>query len=120
MKDLKRPSQNKFLYSPITLVVLFVLVILLAISLMKMVGKSRQTREVRDQYRDEITALEKQQEELASDIDYLSTERGMEEEIRDRFPVVKEGEDLILIIDEEDDEFPLEVKEGGFFKRLFN
>ena len=51
-----------------------------------------------------VSELQVREKQLSEDIVGLSTERGIEEEIRERFMVAKEGEGVIIIADPEVDE----------------
>ena len=57
-------------------------------------------------------ALERQ-EELKKQIGYLQSERGLEEEIRQKFNVAKEGEQVIVIVDPKiEEEVDMQIEEG--------
>ena len=43
--------------------------------------------------------LENRQEKLSANLAALGTERGMEAEYRERFPVAKNGEEVIVLVD---------------------
>lgn len=47
---------------------------------------------------DELTALQASSAELAEKIEDLESERGLDREIREKFGVVKEGEDAVIIV----------------------
>ena len=49
-------------------------------------------------------ALEEKHESMNAEIQLLKTEKGIEREIRDKFRVVKEGEQLAIIINSKGDE----------------
>lgn len=49
---------------------------------------------------DELHELEERATVLESKVQYLRDERGIEEELRNRFDVVKEGEQVIILVDE--------------------
>lgn len=49
---------------------------------------------------DELHELEQRAEVLESKVQYLRDERGIEEELRNRFDVVKDGEQVIILVDE--------------------
>lgn len=98
-----------------------VLVVLIAISLGKLIKKSVETRQVRDQYAQKLEELQKQEEDLFQNLEYLDTERGMEEAIRERYPVTREGEELVIIVDAPSEEAAEEeVAKQNFFQRLFD
>ena len=82
---------------------------------MEETGKNRKIVE------DKITELEKSKEKLNSDITKLKTEQGIEESIREKFGLAKEGENMILIIDDKNSsEIPKNTDSGGFFSFLKN
>ena len=49
----------------------------------------------------QIETLRAREKILNDDISKLNTEQGVEETIRDKFQVVKEGEKMVVIVDEE-------------------
>lgn len=68
----------------------------------------------------EVTELKKRQENISSKISRLNTNTGIEEEIREKFNVVKEGEEMVVIIDKEKDvEEDLTPKKKSFFEKIF-
>lgn len=60
--------------------------------------------------------LEKRKEKLSEDLASLESERGLETEFRKRFPVVKDGEEVIVLVDAKD-QTPDDaaVEERGFW-----
>ena len=46
-----------------------------------------------------LASLEERRLELQNKVDSLETESGVDRQIRERFPVAKEGEEVIMIID---------------------
>lgn len=46
----------------------------------------------------EVAALEQRKEELKTEVDYLSNERGIEAEMRRQFDVAREGEQVVIIV----------------------
>lgn len=76
---------------------------------------------------EELESLKMRASSLETDVDHLRNERGIEEELRSRFNVVKEGEQVVVIIDkdkvksEESKEKTATsggAKERSFFERL--
>ncbi len=78
----------------------------------------------------ELEELEHRAQALESKVRYLEGERGIEEELRNRFDVVKEGEQVVILLDERGANEDIlvsegtttlpktEVKEEGFFNFL--
>ncbi len=49
----------------------------------------------------ELTKLEDHQDDLANKIKYLSTEQGIEAELRTKYRAIREGESVAVIVDNE-------------------
>src|SRR3989344_1056661 len=111
------------LQSKLFLVLLSVILLIFAWKVFGFWGKMQETAQNRKLLEDKITALEQQKEKLSLDINTLKTDKGVEENIRDKFGLVKEGEGMIVIVNEKS---PLEANVGnesggfwGFWKKLF-
>lgn len=52
----------------------------------------------------EAAALQARKDALESEVQYLSDERGIEAEMRRQFDVAKDGEQVVVIVEEEEDE----------------
>lgn len=88
---------RRMLYSKIVAVALLALFVLVAQATWGMYEKSVEAGERRDRAEMTLRGYEERTEELDANIERLSTERGIEEEIRDRFMVAKEGEGVIVV-----------------------
>ena len=96
-------KKKSWFRSPIIAVILFVLVILAAISVARAFAKEREAAKLRDQYRREVSEMDQRQAELDAQIKNLSTDRGLESEIRNRYRVSKPGEDLVVEVNNGED-----------------
>lgn len=99
-----RIIQNKrksWYHSPILAVFLGLLTIWGGVVVVKTYLKYREARALRNQYQAELESLQAKQTELNGKIGELSTERGIEAEVRNRYRVVKPGESLVIVVDEE-------------------
>lgn len=103
MKKEKR-NNYKFWHSPIALIVLFFILIFFSYKMIDLIKKERETSQIKELTLDEINTLEEKKAVLAKDILKLKTEEGREEIIREKYPVVKEGEKMVTIVDEEVDD----------------
>ncbi|MCA9352955.1 septum formation initiator family protein [Patescibacteria group bacterium] len=63
--------------------------------------KKRTADREREKYEQRLRELEEKKADLEAKINKLETERGLEDEFRTRFDVVKEGETVIRIVEEE-------------------
>ncbi len=66
----------------------------------------------------ELIALQERKNSIEKKIQRLNTETGVEEEIRSKYDVAKEGEKLIVIVDEEEKEVDTEENKG-FVNKFF-
>src|SRR3989344_5532571 len=102
------------------LVLLGILVLIFAWSVFGFMGKMKITRENRKIAEEKLIELEKQKEKLLFDIAKLKTDEGVEESIRAKFGLVKEGEGVIVIIDDKNPPVAQEQESGGFFSFFTN
>jgi cell division protein FtsB len=98
MQDVKHYKES-FFYTRFWIVVLIVVGIFLGISTVRAYKKYTYAKTIRDDYAQELVQVQQSKEVLEKNIHSLSTDRGKEIEIRDRYRVVKEGEQMILIVD---------------------
>lgn len=94
---LQRRKIKKAFYSKITIAIVFILVVLLGHATWNVGGKYMDARENEQIVRSEFDALAKREESLRTDIEKLADEQGIEAEMRRRFNVVKEGEEILII-----------------------
>ncbi|MCD8494889.1 MAG: hypothetical protein LRY41_00965 [Candidatus Pacebacteria bacterium] len=100
MKKIQVKKQYFWYDSPLIALGIVVLVILVGISVIRF--KQNYDR-ARDRYLDQQEQLQRVQEQeakLEEDLMFFRTDRGKEELIRTQFPVVRDGEEMILFIDE--------------------
>lgn len=108
--------KRHWFYSPIISVALIIFVILGTISVVGAYTKQREATMLKKQYEQELAEVKKHQEDLAEKITNLSTERGLESEIRDRYRVVKPGEQLLIVVDNPEQKTIQDSREGWFSK----
>ena len=84
-------------------------------------NKMEDTSKNRKIVEDKILELEKSKEKLNSEISKLKTEKGVEESIREKFGLAKEGENMILVVDEKNSLIEgKKTNSNGFFSFLKN
>lgn len=96
------------LNAPLTQGVLLVLLVLVAISAFERYQIAMEMKERRVVAEQSATALEAKKADLAAEVEYLSTERGIEAEIRRQFDVALPGEQVVVIVEEEPPESVIE------------
>lgn len=97
-----------YIYSKPTIAVLMILVIFLGVSVFERYQVEREMAERRMATEEEYEALQGRKMELQKKVDYLAGERGIEEEVRKHFDVAKEGEQVVILLGEEDKPAPIE------------
>ncbi len=117
----KRKFRN-ILYHKVTLVLLFILVLLAIHSTWKVYQKKQESLVMKETSTKRLSELETRNNELDLKIKKLSTTSGVEEEIRSKFSVAKDNENMVVIVREDSTSTPNTSQKTSFwskFKALF-
>lgn len=93
---------RSILYSKVTVLFLVLLTGLLSFSVYNRFTVAEDMKVKLEAKRAELEELQTRATLLESKVEYLENERGLEEELRSRFDVVKEGEQVIILVDTEE------------------
>src|SRR5882724_5795580 len=116
MRDFQQKrGWRRVLQSPPVLVILGFLLIFFAWGVIGFYNKMELTIENRKLAENKFSQMEKQKEKLSSDISTLSTASGTEESIREKFGLAKEGEGMIVVVDDKNAQTAQSGDSGGFF-----
>ena len=117
MKNFQKKSRLKvFFESPAVLLLLFILILFFIWNMIGFIGKMRDTVNNRKIAENKIIELEKNKANLSKEIDKLKTDEGVEESIRDKFGLARDGEQMIVIVDDKDTKHIENTPENkGFF-----
>jgi len=96
----KKGRFSRMMQSKFFLMFLGVIILFFFFSMFSFMNKMEETIRNKKTTEDKITELEKSKSKLNSDIAKLKTEEGIEDNIRNKFGLAKEGENMILIIDD--------------------
>jgi cell division protein FtsB len=96
----KKKSITEYLYSKAVVIVLLVVVIFLAFAVYERYVVERQMYARRVETNREKQELIDRKGTLKERVEYLSGDRGIEEEIRSNFDVAKEDEKVIILVGE--------------------
>lgn len=101
MKDFKtrKSSKTPFYHSWFFIIVLGLVLGLFVKSAYASFNKKKTADLEKEKYQEKLIDLKNKKENLENKINHLKTERGIEEELRKRFNVTKEGEKIIKIIE---------------------
>ena len=119
---------SSIFYSRLKLVALLFVSFILVFSVYERYVIEREMAERRREAETELTELKKRKAELEAKVEYLGNEEGIEAEIRTHFDVAREGEQVVIIVDDTESETgiaasvqPARVSdaEGGFWASFF-
>lgn len=115
----KRRGWKEILESRPVLVFLGIVMLIFMFGIFRFVGKMQITVENRKIIENKVAELEKEKEKLTSDISKLNSTEGVEESIRQKFGLVKEGEGVIVVVDDKTLKPEPKEESRGFFSWLF-
>ena len=95
-----------------------VLALMFAYGVIGFMGKMKETSRNRKIAEEKVAELSKQKEKLSSDIGKLQTEEGVEENIREKFGLAKEGEEVIVVVEDKNQLETLPAEPSGFWAWL--
>ncbi len=114
---------QRIIYSRGMLFVLLIVIIFLTRAVLNVYEKSQVTKENLEIAETDYQELQERQEKLKATIEGFRTQKGIETEIREKFNVVKEGEQVIMIVDSPEVEKVVDEKENsglfGWIKSIF-
>lgn len=93
-----------FLQSPILTILVAAVCVLLVVSVVKLFIKNRETKANRDIAEAEYAEFKQKEANLEQQLQDFDSNRGIEEELRARYGVVKEGEIMITVVDNAEDD----------------
>lgn len=120
-----KKNTKKMWHSPLMLFVLLSVLLIFMYNMVGLIEKTRETSKKREMALKQIESLTDRQKYLETNIQKLQTENGTEETIRDKYHLVKEGEKMVVIVDQEANTANVitgeQPKKGfiNFFKNLF-
>lgn len=122
MRSFQKSGRFKqILQSKVSLMFLGALIIFFAFSLFGLVSKMEETSQNRKIAEEKLRELEKTRDILNSDIVKLKTTEGQEEILREKYGVGKEGESMILVVEDKNSKDTEAGKDNnGFFSFLKN
>ena len=107
------------LYNRITIGALFVIVLFVLHSTLGVYQKERESEEMKRMSLARVEDLRVREGELQSRIERLGTNPGIEEEIRSKFSVAKDKENMVVIV-EEQSKVSTTSLERSFWQKIWN
>ncbi|PIQ92367.1 MAG: hypothetical protein COV70_00760 [Parcubacteria group bacterium CG11_big_fil_rev_8_21_14_0_20_39_22] len=115
--NIKKKRKTKIIFRMVSVLLVILCVFFAKVSYNAYVKK----QESEENYRRaeaSLVEIEKRQARLEKEIEKLSTDRGIEEEIREKFRVAKEGEKMMVLLGSEEVEEKPEEKKTWWKKLL--
>ncbi|PIQ68153.1 MAG: hypothetical protein COV91_05655 [Candidatus Taylorbacteria bacterium CG11_big_fil_rev_8_21_14_0_20_46_11] len=120
MREYQRKKNiRRFIYSPLTLIVLVVLILFMGKATWSVYSKERDSKTSLSRASEQLASLIARKDNLTEQIERLRTPEGVEAEIRGQFQVAKPGERMVVVVEEEKvSEVPKEKQ--SFVSKFFN
>lgn len=117
----RKINWRKVAESKPVLIILGILILIFAWSVLKFWNKMEETGNNKKIVEDKVTALRDKKEKLELDIESLNTEEGKEAFFRENYGLAKEGEQMIVVVeDQKPAEAPKKSPLSGFFSFFAN
>ncbi len=95
----RKKTYKKFIYSPLALLLLFLILLVFIRAVFDVYKKERVSDQYLKKEQEQLASMTSRQKELSQSVDYLKTDKGVEVELRSKFRVVREGESVAVIVD---------------------
>lgn len=116
----QKRGYRDILFSRPVLVFLGFLLLFFAWGVVGFLGKMQVTMQNKEMTEKRVKELQKDKEYLTYEIEKLQTKDGVEESIRAKFGLAKEGENAIIVVEEKPQKIEVEASTGGFWGFLKN
>lgn len=120
MKRLKKRKIKKRIYSWPVVIILSIIAFFFVLNTWDVYTKYVESRSNVAGLAESYERAEIREDQLQEKILHLQSEKGLEEEIREKFNVAKEGEQVIVILDPETPEEELVEEESNFIQRMWS
>ncbi len=114
----QKRSWKKILHSVPVLIFFAVLALIFASSVFGLMRKMLVTVENKELTESKVAELEEKKRILTEETEKLKTADGIEASIREKFPVAKEGEGVIVVIDDKKEDEIVQKPARGFLTFL--
>ncbi len=119
MLDIQQKRKlRSVMYHRVTLGVLAVLTLLMIHSTWKVNKKKVSSQEMRKLAEERVDDLNRRKNDLSNKIDQLGTVSGIEEEIRSKFSVAKDGEKMVVVVEQNKKTATSTGKETSFLRKF--
>ncbi len=103
MAEFKNKNKYSFWYAPLTLMVLMGVLIFSVFKVIILIKKKKATTIQKELVLNRMKSLENREDNLNKDINRMQTKEGIESIIREKYQVVKKGEQMVVIVNDNSD-----------------
>lgn len=120
-----KKDSKRIWHSPLMLFVLLFILLLFMYNMIGLLEKARDTSQKREMVLSQMNSITERQQIEEKNIAKLQTDSGIEETLRDKYHLVKEGEQMVVIVDQDVDKLNKKEEKSSklgivqFFKNLF-
>lgn len=111
---------NRIIYSKLVLVLLIILTIIILIQLYDIYFKYKISQDNTHKTAASLEILREKEIYLKSEIARLESKSGIEEEIREKYGVIKPGEEIIVILNDKNEGLKSQETNKGFWSRILS
>ena len=110
---------RSYMYNRVTIGILFLVFLVIAHSTWVVYKKKVESEELKDVSLKNVELLRSRSQDLQDKIDRLNTKQGIEEEVRSKFSVAKENENMVIIVPDASTTSE-EVKPPSFWDKIMS
>jgi len=115
----RQKFKKRFFSKPVFLIVLILTVLMVKATINLYIKKLHSSRDLAA-VSESVNTMRAREQELNIEIEKLGTQRGVEEEIRKKYSVVKSGEEMVVLVDEKTPPSDNNEVSEGFFARTWH
>lgn len=116
----EKKTFRRYIYSKTFLVLLLVVIVVVSRAVYDVYTKAQTAAAFRAEAEKTLAEMRKREAYFAGEIDRLKSDMGIEEEIRKKFRVAKEGEKVIILKDEPEKDVPPSPQKKTFLQKFFD
>ena len=110
---------RSWMYNRVTIGLIFLIFVVVLHSTWVVYKKKVESAELRDISLKNVETLRNRSEDLQAKIDRLNTKQGIEEEVRSKFSVAKDNENMVIIVQDESTSSE-SVKKVGVWQKIMS
>jgi cell division protein FtsB len=122
MKNFQEKKRfRQVMQSKPVLMLLGIMILVFAYSVFGLVGRMQETIKNKEVAEEKIQELQKEKDQLTANINELKTDQGVEENIREKFGLAKDGEGMVVVTDDKNSTVTdTEDEPTSFFSKIIN